>query len=180
MENQSPLFDLSTPPPSSSLPGFRRAPSVPTSNANQTQSQNLIDVAPAQNYQSSYLSTTALKEIVAGFKHPSYAQPINTIPNRVTTSNPAIFQVDWFSFHLIILQQPIVNTQHPVINQIPQNTQPQFMYPGNVHPQSPYPGFQNTPNKPLPFGWEARVDPQGKIYFVDHNTKSTTYRDPRL
>ncbi|KAG8804185.1 hypothetical protein FRC16_000125 [Serendipita sp. 398] len=32
----------------------------------------------------------------------------------------------------------------------------------------------------LPSGWEAKLTPQGKIYFVDHNTKTTTWEDPRM
>lgn len=26
---------------------------------------------------------------------------------------------------------------------------------------------------------QVRTDPQGRLYFVDHNTKTTTYQDPR-
>ncbi len=32
----------------------------------------------------------------------------------------------------------------------------------------------------LPDGWEMKETPQGKQYFIDHNTKKTTTRDPRL
>jgi len=32
---------------------------------------------------------------------------------------------------------------------------------------------------PLPPGWEIRLDDQKRQFFVDHNTKSTTYEDPR-
>jgi len=32
----------------------------------------------------------------------------------------------------------------------------------------------------LPAGWEARYNPNGRAYFVDHNTKTTTWDDPRL
>jgi len=35
-------------------------------------------------------------------------------------------------------------------------------------------------HKLLPPGWEVRIDVQGRPYFVDHNTKITTYDDPRL
>jgi len=32
----------------------------------------------------------------------------------------------------------------------------------------------------LPGGWEARVDKRtGKLYYLDHNTKATTWEDPR-
>jgi len=33
---------------------------------------------------------------------------------------------------------------------------------------------------PLPTGWEARADQTGKVYFIDHKTKTTTYTDPRV
>jgi E3 ubiquitin-protein ligase NEDD4 len=33
---------------------------------------------------------------------------------------------------------------------------------------------------PLPSGWEMRLRPTGHVYFVDHNTKTTTWDDPRL
>jgi E3 ubiquitin-protein ligase NEDD4 len=33
---------------------------------------------------------------------------------------------------------------------------------------------------PLPSGWEMRVTNTGRIYFVDHNSKITTWDDPRL
>ena len=32
----------------------------------------------------------------------------------------------------------------------------------------------------LPSGWESRLISNGKTYFIDHNTRTTTYNDPRL
>jgi hypothetical protein len=31
----------------------------------------------------------------------------------------------------------------------------------------------------LPPGWEARANPSGVIYYVDHNTRTTTLTHPR-
>lgn len=31
----------------------------------------------------------------------------------------------------------------------------------------------------LPEGWEEGVTKDGRVYFVDHNTKTTTWTDPR-
>lgn len=31
----------------------------------------------------------------------------------------------------------------------------------------------------LPAGWEQRQTPEGRVYFVDHNTRTTTWVDPR-
>jgi len=33
---------------------------------------------------------------------------------------------------------------------------------------------------PLPAGWEERVHTDGRIFFIDHNKKRTTWEDPRL
>lgn len=33
---------------------------------------------------------------------------------------------------------------------------------------------------PLPSGWERRATNNGKVYFVDHNTRTTTWDDPRI
>ena len=32
---------------------------------------------------------------------------------------------------------------------------------------------------PLPPGWEKSVTPQGQVYFLNHNNKSTQWEDPR-
>lgn len=36
------------------------------------------------------------------------------------------------------------------------------------------------PTRPLPSRWDVKHDDNGKLFFVDHNTRSTTYIDPRL
>ncbi|KIM30176.1 hypothetical protein M408DRAFT_328262 [Serendipita vermifera MAFF 305830] len=33
---------------------------------------------------------------------------------------------------------------------------------------------------PLPSGWEMRLTPTARVYFMDHNSKTTTWDDPRL
>ncbi|KAJ3332713.1 hypothetical protein HDU76_013326 [Blyttiomyces sp. JEL0837] len=37
----------------------------------------------------------------------------------------------------------------------------------------------NAATGPLPAGWEQRFTPEGRAYFVDHNTRTTTWVDPR-
>ena len=37
----------------------------------------------------------------------------------------------------------------------------------------------NTAHNPLPEGWEVKYTKEGKKFFVDHNTKSTSWTDPR-
>ena len=51
----------------------------------------------------------------------------------------------------------------------------------NVNRASVTPGPSANPNLgPLPSGWEMRLTSTGRIYFVDHNTRTTTWDDPRL
>jgi len=37
----------------------------------------------------------------------------------------------------------------------------------------------NWQTLPLPKGWESKLDPQRRTYFIDHNNRRTTYDDPR-
>ncbi|XP_026057454.1 NEDD4-like E3 ubiquitin-protein ligase WWP1 [Carassius auratus] len=46
---------------------------------------------------------------------------------------------------------------------------------GGKPPQQPPPAGP----KPLPPGWEQRKDPHGRTYYVDHNTRTTTWERPQ-
>lgn len=62
-------------------------------------------------------------------------------------------------------------------------------YPRPTQPAlSPSAGSTATPpgrliddnsGNPLPLGWERRVDPQGRSYYVDHNTRATSWHPPQ-
>uniref|UniRef100_A0A6Q2YRK1 HECT-type E3 ubiquitin transferase n=1 Tax=Esox lucius TaxID=8010 RepID=A0A6Q2YRK1_ESOLU len=50
---------------------------------------------------------------------------------------------------------------------------------------SPKGSPQHSPNPPrecgfMPAGWEVRSAPNGRPFFIDHNTKTTSWEDPRL
>ena len=48
-------------------------------------------------------------------------------------------------------------------------------------PPSAITGPMANPNLgPLPSGWEMRLTSTGRVYFVDHNTRTTSWDDPRL
>ena len=34
-------------------------------------------------------------------------------------------------------------------------------------------------DSPLPDGWEKRVEPNGRVYFVNHKNRTTQWEDPR-
>lgn len=38
---------------------------------------------------------------------------------------------------------------------------------------------KNTCEVPLPLGWEEARDLDGRSYYIDHSTKTTTWIDPR-
>src|ERR1700747_3728114 len=55
----------------------------------------------------------------------------------------------------------------------------------NSHPAgSSSPVTNHTSNSredergPLPGGWERRIDPLGRVYYIDHNTRRTTWSRP--
>lgn len=53
----------------------------------------------------------------------------------------------------------------------------------SVNGQNRVPIVSNITTSPgtgdLPSGWEQRYTPEGRCYFVDHNTRTTTWVDPR-
>ncbi|XP_045889398.1 E3 ubiquitin-protein ligase NEDD4a isoform X1 [Micropterus dolomieu] len=64
---------------------------------------------------------------------------------------------------------------------LPQSTPP------SQPPVPPEESPQHTPSPEatqesgfLPAGWEVRSSPNGRPFFIDHNTKTTTWEDPRL
>ncbi|GAA5983399.1 hypothetical protein JCM5350_007636 [Sporobolomyces pararoseus] len=44
---------------------------------------------------------------------------------------------------------------------------------------TPTPAPRTDELGPLPEGWERRTAPNGRVYFVDHSTRKTTWSDPR-
>ncbi|XP_054467862.1 E3 ubiquitin-protein ligase NEDD4-like isoform X5 [Anoplopoma fimbria] len=55
------------------------------------------------------------------------------------------------------------------------------------NPQSPQPSPYSSPKSTpktqqsfLPPGWEMRIAPNGRPFFIDHNSRVTTWEDPRL
>eukprot|EP01114_Cavostelium_apophysatum_P013781 TRINITY_DN3418_c0_g1_i2.p1 TRINITY_DN3418_c0_g1~~TRINITY_DN3418_c0_g1_i2.p1 ORF type:complete len:701 (-),score=152.53 TRINITY_DN3418_c0_g1_i2:17-2119(-) len=120
---------------------------------------------------------------------PAYPYPNQQNYNLIYPSQPQNFPAKTTSptppppqqiYHSVAPQphQPIYGNVAPVPHQptyanvAPQNQNypPQGFY-ANVTPQ--------VDNRPLPSGWNSRFDAQGKIYFIDHVNKTTTYHDPR-
>lgn len=57
--------------------------------------------------------------------------------------------------------------------QVMQQCQQRFLY------HTPVQVEDDDPLGPLPEGWEKRIDPNGRVYFVNHKNKTTQWEDPR-
>src|SRR2546423_15615520 len=64
--------------------------------------------------------------------------------------------------------------------QVQQHTQPHPNGEGNAGAANmATTGVTTAGTGELPAGWEQRHTPEGRAYFVDHNTRTTTWVDPR-
>ncbi|XP_063811602.1 protein WWC3 isoform X2 [Pseudophryne corroboree] len=45
--------------------------------------------------------------------------------------------------------------------------------------QCPLPGMRESSELPLPAGWEEARDYDGRVFYIDHNTRQTSWIDPR-
>lgn len=61
----------------------------------------------------------------------------------------------------------------PNVNRAASATAAPAIVPGSTNTQT------TAGSGPLPAGWEERYTPEGRPYYVDHNTRTTTWVDPR-
>ncbi|KAJ9590572.1 hypothetical protein L9F63_016392, partial [Diploptera punctata] len=54
-----------------------------------------------------------------------------------------------------------------------------FLYPQQSATSVPVPEQEEDSLGPLPAGWEKRVQPDGRVYFVNHKNRTTQWEDPR-
>jgi len=54
-----------------------------------------------------------------------------------------------------------------------------FLYPETVSGGGGGRQAEDDPLGPLPDGWEKRVEPNGRVYFVNHKNRTTQWEDPR-
>ncbi|XP_061656489.1 E3 ubiquitin-protein ligase NEDD4-like isoform X6 [Syngnathoides biaculeatus] len=84
------------------------------------------------------------------------------------------------------LSSPTVTLSTPLegVNNIPARRAVKDTF---SNPQSPQPSPYSSPKSQhkahlsfLPPGWEMRIAPNGRPFFIDHNSRTTTWEDPRL
>ncbi|PPR04072.1 hypothetical protein CVT24_010645, partial [Panaeolus cyanescens] len=101
-------------------------------------------------------------------EHPRMPQPqpINPTPTLRTTSSHAN------------LGTPYHAQARPDISARPVSSSGTVSTPQSTAPAAPTRMLDDETGAPLPAGWERRVDPQGRTYYVDHNTRQTTWHRP--
>lgn len=62
---------------------------------------------------------------------------------------------------------------------LPANAQRRFTLPMEASIRPPLTAVPQPSPEGLPAGWSLQVAPNGRLFFIDHNTKTTTWVDPR-
>jgi E3 ubiquitin-protein ligase NEDD4 len=117
----------------------------------------------------------------------------NTLPARARSSHPPTTSytrdgslAPTASHHHLqtshsLTSLPTRNADSPSLQRNPHSdlvTRPHQLTEQNPTP-APVPVTQTVPlDDPLPPGWEVRYDSRGRAYYVDHNTRSTTWTRP--
>ncbi|XP_033840480.1 E3 ubiquitin-protein ligase NEDD4-like isoform X1 [Periophthalmus magnuspinnatus] len=122
--------------------------------------------------------------------------PVNSVPLPSSTGLPAGWEEKRDNkgrrYYVNHLSRTTTWTR-PVVQRAPEAPSPQrvaglpqnpgaLQAPPSVE-ESPQPavGPEPTPESgSLPTGWEVRSAPNGRPFFIDHNTKTTTWEDPRF
>ncbi|XP_072283488.1 protein WWC3 isoform X2 [Pyxicephalus adspersus] len=60
-----------------------------------------------------------------------------------------------------------------------QHQQQQQQQQQQCPPQCPLPAMRESSELPLPAGWEEARDYDGRVFYIDHNTRQTSWIDPR-
>ncbi|KAH9020059.1 HECT-domain-containing protein [Lactarius hengduanensis] len=118
----------------------------------------------------------------------------NTLPSRSRSSQPPPTPYSSLAPSTPHHLQPShsfssLPTRNPEIQRSPHSSEPVALPPHHSPEQpaapAPAPAIAPTPvaqpapvEEALPPGWELRHDPRGRSYYVDHNTRTTTWNHP--
>lgn len=154
-----------------------------------TMSSNNLPVYGRLTFAFAPTSPSTSRPVEYGAQHPSLLdhRP-SSFSDRMRPSSshplaPTHSRVDEES-HLRLSQSMLAPpTLRPSSSQVSLNTSPRFSQ-GEPRPTSSasVPQGRMTDDErgvPLPPGWERRTDPQGRTYFVDHQTRTTTWNRPQ-
>uniref|UniRef100_A0A673IE61 HECT-type E3 ubiquitin transferase n=1 Tax=Sinocyclocheilus rhinocerous TaxID=307959 RepID=A0A673IE61_9TELE len=108
----------------------------------------------------------------------TWTRPILQVANG-HLSEPQVRRPRSLSSPTVTLSSPLEGANNAQIRRAVKDT---FSNPQSPQP-SPYssPKSQHKANQSfLPPGWEMRIAPNGRPFFIDHNSRITTWEDPRL
>ncbi|KAM4038491.1 E3 ubiquitin-protein ligase NEDD4 [Anomaloglossus baeobatrachus] len=78
-------------------------------------------------------------------------------------------------------ERPVVQSQKQSPVEMSQTSPTQNVPSGRLQQSPDYESTKQDPDHGyLPKGWELRHAPSGRAFFINHNTKTTTWEDPRL
>lgn len=156
---------------SSSQPALSRTPSrLGQSSEAQVEQPATVQMPTPQVNRSPTVSASGENESVA----ISSSRPVSgTTPTAVTLPGQP---------HLAGAAPAAVISAAP--SAVPQTTANGGQIPSAVQAATTTASRNFNPNEdqvgPLPPGWERRIDPLGRTYYVDHNTRSTTWHRPSV
>lgn len=107
-----------------------------------------------------------------------YQQPHHNNSNNQLHHQSSLTNVAVTTNPNTLLSTSSTSIQH--ISPHPYQQPPQHYHPHNYQQQSQHQSQHLHHGEfPLPEGWDIAKDFDGKIYYIDHNTKKTTWLDPR-
>ncbi|KAG8734017.1 hypothetical protein FRC12_018685, partial [Ceratobasidium sp. 428] len=135
-----------------------------------------------------YISTNTASPITnPGPTHvPGVTNQLSNLTLHPSPSNPSIAHSSSPSTNIATENNPMITMPTPNPAPAPEPARPNNLASpqSTVNPLNPVtpaqPNFNPTEDNqgPLPAGWERRQDHLGRTYYVDHNTRSTTWNRP--
>lgn len=126
-------------------------------------STNLSIPNPTQQNGRSHLPSSSSTGLVPQVSTPGASGPSSADPSSAAASNPSLSQRASSATRPSSVVVPVVNGM--------QNPQTQSTRPTHLS------SFEDSHGR-LPTGWERREDNLGRTYYVDHNTRTTTWQRP--
>ncbi|XP_030198137.1 E3 ubiquitin-protein ligase NEDD4-like isoform X6 [Gadus morhua] len=127
-------------------------------------------------------ATATTSSPTSGAGGPSEASPSTSSASGSTShlhEPPQVRRARSLSSPTVTLSTPIEGANNIQVRRVVKDTV--------SNPQTPQPSPYSSPksqHKPqqsfLPPGWEMRIAPNGRPFFIDHNSRNTTWEDPRL
>ena len=95
---------------------------------------------------------------------------IGNLKNLAFKTRPMISMILHISASLILCTFQLIEDDRPSTTSVS---------PAPLPEEEDVPSSSVGDEDPLPEGWEARRTKDGRAFYVDHNTRTTTWEDPR-